>query len=432
MWGYIVRFLIGVLVSFYFFPAEFTFMPSQNTKKLLAVVGLLILVSKLVRKRAFSFNKDMLLVSIYAVFVSLVSLISIIYNNTPDSTYVTYVVSMWVWLSGAYAVVSIIKEYHKKLSVELVCNYLIGVCVVQCVLAIAIDMSPLVKSYVDRYFTTGHYMDEFDRLYGIGCSLDVAGSRFSTVLIAISAILIKRSSSFNFTKMLIYFLSFVVIGVLGNMIARTTTVGLLIGLIYLISNSSSLNLKERRVRLLRWVTCVIILTIPVVSYYYNNDLQMRENLRFAFEGFFSLFEKGEWDVHSNNRLASMVVFPDNLKTWIIGDGYFNGPSDIDPYYVGPPMTGFYMWTDIGYLRFIFYFGLLGLAAFMLFFTKCAQTCIARFPEYKQMFWLFLTINFIVWLKVSTDIFVVFAIFLCISQSDNDAYEEDLLNNEVLD
>ena len=101
MWGYIVRFLIGVLVSFYFFPAEFTFMPSQNTKKLLAVVGLLILVSKLVRKRAFSFNKDLFLVSIYAVFVSLVSLISIIYNNTPDSTYVTYVVSMWVWLSGA-------------------------------------------------------------------------------------------------------------------------------------------------------------------------------------------------------------------------------------------------------------------------------------------------------------------------------------------
>lgn len=50
----------------------------------------------------------------------------------------------------------------------------------------------------------------------------------------------------------------------------------------------------------------------------------------------------------------MYVFPDNLKTWIIGDGYFNGPEDSDPYYTGEIWDiGYYKGTDVGYLRFIF-------------------------------------------------------------------------------
>jgi hypothetical protein len=138
-----------------------------------------------------------------------------------------------------------------------------------------------------------------------------------------------------------------------------------------------------------------------------------------------LAEKGEWDVSSNDRLMNMYVFPDNAKTWIIGDGYFDGPSNTDPYYVGPTMTGFYMWTDVGYLRFIFYFGLIGLAAFMFFFIKCGQVCAYKFRNYALLFWLLVLLNFIIWFKVSTDIFVVFALFLCIPQEDNDAYENSL-------
>ena len=82
-----------------------------------------------------------------------------------------------------------------------------------------------------------------------------------------------------------------------------------------------------------------------------------------------------------------------------------------------------MGTDIGYLRFIFYFGMIGLSMFILYFYKVAKACMTRFPKYTTMFGLVLAINMIVWLKVSTDIFLVFAIFLCISKEENDAYEK---------
>ena len=115
----------------------------------------------------------------------------------------------------------------------------------------------------------------------------------------------------------------------------------------------------------------------------------------------------------------MIVWPDNMKTWLIGDGYFNGPSSTDPYYVGPVNFGFYKWTDIGYLRFIFYFGVVGLLTFIIYFFKVAFTCISRLKKYRDLFVLFLLFNFVLWFKVATDIFLVFALFLCISKEEND-------------
>ena len=170
---------------------------------------------------------------------------------------------------------------------------------------------------------------------------------------------------------------------------------------------------------------ICTLVLPLVLYRYNSDVKFKEHIEFAFEGFFSLAESGEWEVTSNNNLKNMIVFPESLKTWIIGDGYIENPRVTDPYYVGPTYSGYYMGTDIGYLRFIFYFGIFGLLMFMYFFYKVAGVCAGRFTGYSKMFWLILIINCVVWLKVATDIFVVFALFLCIPQEDNDAYENSI-------
>jgi len=105
-------------------------------------------------------------------------------------------------------------------------------------------------------------------------------------------------------------------------------------------------------------------------------------------------------------METMVVFPDNLKTWIIGDGYFNNP--LNP-------NRFYMETDVGYLRFIFYCGLIGLSIFSIFFIYLAFACARKFPQQKQMFWMFLILSFVGWIKVSTDIFLIYALFLCMDR-----------------
>lgn len=413
--------LLTILTSFYFFPFEFTFLPGVNTKMAMAGVGLILMIVQLARQRGSIINKDIFQVSIGAGVVSLIGFFAITWNDTYDYTYVTYLVSMWVWLSGAYVVIQAIKKLHGGISVELVCNYLILVCVVQCLIAFAMTQYLPLKNFVDSFLGSTGFMGKMEnRMYGIGASLDVAGSRFSVILVMIVCLLSKMATTDKKKYIGVYWGVFFVIAVIGNMMSRTTTVGVIIALAYLFYVSRiytfQMNLNMRYVW--GWFVGILCGAIVLVIYGYHTNLAFQENLRFGFEGFFSLAEKGKWEVHSNEILKNMYVFPDNLKTWIIGDGYLNNPYDAEPYYTGPKWGGFYKGTDVGYLRFIFYFGVTGLVAFSLFMCKVARVCMNRFVSYRSLFGVILLLNFAVWFKVSTDIFLVFALFLCMSGEEN--------------
>lgn len=410
-----------VLTSFYFFPFEWKAVPGINTKMAMAAVGLCVYLVKLGKERQGILDKDMFILSLLAASVSFIGLFSVFYNNTPDYAYATYLISMWVWMGAAYLVICCIRWVHGNVSVPLLSNYLIAVCVFQCAMALWIDSSVTVKQIVDAYINQGHeFLDKAERLYGIGAALDVAGSRFAAVLVILAFMLVhvlKRR------YLLFYLCAFAVIAVVGNMIARTTTVGVILAICYLLYKTKpySMHMSMEHKRLWRWFICIFALTIPFIVLMYQRDLAFQKDFRFAFEGFFSLVEEGEWNVSSNDRLMSMYVFPETLKTWIIGDGYFSNPKNTDPYFTGPITTGYYMNTDVGYLRFIFYFGIIGLAVFSIFMCKAASICFKRFTVQKELFGLILLVHFIVWFKVSTDIFLVFAPFLCINKEENEAY-----------
>ena len=131
-----------------------------------------------------SVDRDFLNLSLWAFAISLVAFVSVTYNHTQDNTFSTYFMSMWVWLGGAYALVYLLKTIYGQVSVPLVINYLIVVCVVQCVLALVFDSNASAEDWHARTFAGEGYMgntDE-DRLHGIGCSLDVAGFRFAAVI----------------------------------------------------------------------------------------------------------------------------------------------------------------------------------------------------------------------------------------------------------
>lgn len=424
---------MGVMVSFYFFPIEFTFLPGVNTKMAMAGFGLVILIVQLARQRRPHIDEGIFRFSLIAILVSFIGLIAVTYNETHDYTYATYIVSMWVWLSGAYVAVTFMRALHGYMSVELVCNYLIAVCTAQCISALMMDSIPAFKAFINTYvsgfgFVENGQLNDGGRLYGIGAGLDVAGLRFSTVLCAIAYITSRIASTTRKNYIWIYLVCFVIIGLVGNMIARTTTVGVGLALLYWVYMlfKESKNGKEEKSHLWGWLIGVILVSLLIIVPLYNSNPNFRANTRFAFEGFFSLVENGKWEVHSNNILLDMYVFPDNLKTWMIGDGYMENPSR-DPHYTGKITGGYYMGTDVGYLRFIFYFGLFGLLSFIAFFIAITQSCMKKFPAQSMLFLLFLAVNMAGWFKVSTDVFLVFAPFLLISREENDAAEQRLLN-----
>ena len=112
MYKVIIYILSTIITSFYFFPFEFSFLPGANTKMIMAGMGLVVLGIRLAKGQRMSIDKDVFILSIYAIMISLASLASMIYNNTSDTSFLTYFISMWVWLGGAYFVVMWLKQTH--------------------------------------------------------------------------------------------------------------------------------------------------------------------------------------------------------------------------------------------------------------------------------------------------------------------------------
>lgn len=407
-----------ILTSLYYFPIQFpTLLPSINSKLILATLGSVLFFYDITTKCHITAINNFVKLSLFAGLVTFASLCSISINNTPDYSYAGYIFSMWVWVAAAYIIIKLIHYTHGFISFRLISNYLIVVCVLQCIFAIINDVSPSFKEWVDSYIDQGqdfiNNLTGTKRKYGIGANLDTAGVRFSAVLISIVIVIYQLSDELKRKWLWFYSFAFIFITFEGNIISRTTIIGTILALLY-----TCLNFKHYKTQSLDFNRKVIfssivllLIGIGLTTYLYHTNIDFQKDIRFGFEGFFSLVEKGEWIVSSNDRLQSMYIFPESTKTWLIGDGYFSNPRYTDPYFIGKITGGYYMGTDVGFLRFIYYFGLVGLLSFALFFIKCGQIYSSEYPKCKHYFWMIVMLNYIIWLKISTDLFCIFALFI---------------------
>lgn len=426
MRNFLLAGFVSVIFSLYLFPFEFDVLPGINTKMILAAVGLLLFGVELIRKRSAVVGKDMLWVTILALWFSIMSYLSVVYNNTSDMAYATYFISMWVWTGGAYCLIMLLKKVHGRASLQLVFHYLAIVCVAQLIIALVIDSNPSVRLFVDTYVSQDEaFLHEVDRLYGIGASFDSAGIRFSCALIGLGYLITHKPSSF---WLWLYWAFFFVIVVVGNMMSRTTTVGVLVSIAYMICykvQPQATLYKSQLKKAFIWLSAIGVLIICLIIQYETSP-DFQHDIRYAFEGFFNYFETGEWETSSTNRLMSMVVWPDNTKTWLIGDGFFDNPDG----------SGFYKHTDVGYLRLIYYSGLIGLLSFIIMFVAIAYQLCNKWPKERLLIISLVLLQGLVWIKISTDIYQIFALLLMLLPIENTFtdtvfFDDDTENNSLL-
>lgn len=415
---YIMMVFGVILTSLFIYPV---YLGAINTKLIMAVVGLVPFVLNLLRSMKMGLSKgasNLFFLVLLAGGVSISSLMATIINSTNDDTFVSYLYSMFVWLVGAYMLMLYLNKIHKNLTFEIICLYLVATGAMQCILALLIDSFLGVENFFVRF----HFLDpsaikfcrESDRLFGVGCAYDPGGIRLAATLVCALYVYRSVAERFKLWANLLYIAAICLIMVVGNMISRTTVIGFALGILYILCDSGIFGLRiedcyKRPLRLMSWS---VIATVLVVAVLYNSNSNFRTNFRFGFEGFVSLVETGEWKVKSNESLKTMYRFPDNMHTWIVGDGYIDS-TDKDPYYVGKRYKFYYMATDVGYLRFIYYGGVIMLFSFMAFMAWAAQTCCSYFPRNKQLFFVLFVLQLAVWFKVATDIFCIFAIFIAL-------------------
>lgn len=395
----------AIVVDAFFWDFILRVFPIANSKMILAVLGVIAFGIQCVKEHTFSLSRRVLFSAFLALLFSIWCFIAITINGTNDKTYVTYFISFVTWIAGAYGAITLLRMVHDRIDLMLITRYLAIICVAQCIIALLIDNVPAVESLVKRLFLQGYDFYERDnRLYGIGCALDPAGIRFSAVLVLIAHQLALESRvRGNLVKSGTLFLAFTIITVIGCMIARTTMVGAVLGLVFIAWGSFKVEIGGFISRLQVGFSLLLFLLIGaavgISIYLYNASDVFHDNFRFGFEGFFNWVETGEFRTHSTDILMdTMWIWPEDSQGWLIGYGRY----------------GLFEWnTDIGYCNFVLYCGIIGLTIFSIYFIFNHLSLISKFHRFAFTALLLTAITFIVWAKVATDIFLVDALLFCI-------------------
>lgn len=188
--------------------------------------------------------------AIFSILYSLVNLVAVEINNTDDYSYANYITTFLVWAFSVYPAIRCIRIVHGEVTIPRITYYLVGVTVFQCVTGLLNDNFPAAQNFTDSIvFWAGDFYESIDRIRCFSVALDPAGVRFSLVLILISAVIcsdaeVQRS---RWTVFLLL-ISYMLISVIGNMVARTTSTGMAMGLVLLLFRSNAIGFRIRR----RW------------------------------------------------------------------------------------------------------------------------------------------------------------------------------------
>lgn len=263
----------------------------------------------------------------------LISIISIVINQTTDFWYVQFAIRNILYINGALLCVSLLP---KRSSIDLL-MFLVCVAIVinNLIAALGFFDSGIMEAITSfqNLGDEGRIANTVafgNRMLGLGKGNYFMGgviSGFAIILLFYLYVRKKITGFFAYPLILFVFIT-------GTYIARTTIVGLGIGLFFFVKN-----VRISKIITLLSFTLLMVFGIIKMGFFENI------NTSHAFEVFTLFFSDGE--SKSLNHMLSMYERTFDLKTFFLGDGLSKQDG------------AYYMETDIGYLRNIFYFGIIG-------------------------------------------------------------------------
>lgn len=353
------------LILLYLYPLTFKALPFLSTKKIMAVVGILLGIVKIFNKFSnsnFLIKKELIYIFISLLLIGTASIGTVIYNDTNDFQFLNYVVSNVIIFASAYFIIIFAKSSKIEVSENYIIKLIVYSIALQCLISITMHFIPSLKELILNLTITEDTQAELldslseERVIGFGLSFFWAGAYCGMGLIFISYLI--RIAYIENRRLIFFVIMYAFIFVIGMMMARTTIIGAALSVLLFVlpRQKSSRSNTFKRIKFLGLLLVLPISTLFIIYFIFPKFfIKINYLIEFAFEMFINVKDQGTLRTDSTDVLMQMFTLPDNLKTWIIGDGYWDSPLG----------DGYYMHTDVGFLRIIYYFGLLGLFSFML-------------------------------------------------------------------
>ncbi|GEM_PF-266351 len=405
-------FCFGILFL-YIYSINFSFLPiSLGSRVYLSMAGFGIMAARLcvgARLQFLTGKFGNMMAALVAI--TLLSIMSILVNQTTDLEFVKYFVSMMLIVAASYFVSFAFSRTYRQDTARYLMFTMIACVSLQCMLAIVLFVSEPIKELLmslinaseveaDLISSTGEF-----RLVGFGSTFFGAGITNGITLLLIAFCVryhVKTRAGAS-----VLGVAFLFIGIVGLLMSRTTAVGLLLALLYILLSMLSGRRSGPAWHGGRFLASLgVAILVGLAAAFTVIDFSVIEPmLNWAFEPVINYFTGDGLTSESTDQLLDMyggINF--GALPWAIGDAMF-----YDPYEAGT----YYMHVDVGYLRLIFYFGLPGLLLYF-FFQLRAITATLPFFKFDKFFVWFVVLDLILLNFKGFADFFVFSIlfFMC--------------------
>lgn len=358
--------ILGVALLFLFiFPIFPSFSPLP-TDRLIELIGLAYFFIGIKNHYFLISNKYLLKVVGLAIILFLVAFLVQIDNiGGFETALIKSSIDLVLMIFGSYFICSIIKRGFKEFSLIRVLEIIVLTFFIQGVISLVFYFQPALYTSFTSTLNTDVSQNLYERLHlsevrlmGVGNAFFNGVIRYGINLIILTFLHYNNRSIFS-RKPYLFLTLYVFFIVVGIMTGRTFFVVVLLSILVIVFYESR-RLDKFIVRVVFTPFLLLLITIPfyfVFSNYVEIE-RLDRTLNFVFELFISYEETGSLSTNSSEATLNMYVFPDNLKTWFFGDGKFINSDG-----------SYYMYTDVGYLRYIYYFGLIGTVIYFLIQLK---------------------------------------------------------------
>lgn len=406
------RLILIILVFFQFYPTKFVFLPVA-TRHIISAMGMGLILFQIILRIAndkkIYISKQFFYVLVPLGVMSILSAYTLSYNGTSDTMYLYYFTTSFLMLSSGYFTMKVMYWIYKG-------NVTYDIVVYYCLLAVFAQLIFGMISYLNKPLVMPLLLKteegllqlnsrESGRFIGLGQYFMNLGVANGFVLLLVSTIL-KFSKEYGIHGKIKFWITvcYILIALLGNMQARTTGICFLFSLAYLLFSSLKLNFSTLRSGLGQIVKSLLFIAVLIlfVTTYFGDELQKYHTaLDYGFELFNSVQSGKGAKTHSSDMLKWMLtIWPETTKTWFIGDGlYFLEGGN------------YYMRTDVGYARLIFYFGIFGMATYYIYQLIVAYWSFKEvFYRWKSLLFYLVLMLFLVNVKSCVDFVFYYSLF----------------------
>lgn len=325
-----------------------------SSQVIMGVFGIILYIINLRLEKTFTSQFYSHLPTLLALVM--VTMCSITLNGTSDYYYITWVIIAIMQLFGAYFLMKIFHFFDEDYSFNSISLYFTMSAILQSIISVAMYFSPSIMEFcLSLLASSDGFLDTLDRTVGFRL-IGFGASYFGVAVIQGFILMIMgvyiANNKMSIFKQFLLSLAYVIITVVGMMLARTSMVGAFLGvLIILMVNSKSVfSIILKLFKIIFIVSLILTVLLLAISKLSSDAKDMLEVIyKFAFELFINIFESETVSTSSTDNLLRMwTIVPENFSTWFLGDGFWNTPDG-----------RYYMGTDVGVLRNIYYIGLIG-------------------------------------------------------------------------